>query len=87
MHVNPYAEPAPAPPYPEPTDPIPADDAAAQLGITRRTLNRYASEGRIAVVRHGRRSFVTRAAIADYWSRLHRDADRRRAAAEKRGRR
>lgn len=67
--------------------PLSADEAAVLLGITRRTLNRYAQDGRIATFRHAGRTWVSRAAIADYWSRVARAGDARRAAAEKRSRR
>lgn len=66
---------------------LPADEAAAVLGIARRTLNRYARLGRIAVVHHGGHAYVSRDAIKDYFSRQDREANQRRAAAEKRARR
>lgn len=64
-----------------------ADEAAEMMGIKRRTLNRYAAEGKIAIFHHAGRAYVSEDAISDYWSRRHRAADQRRAAAEKRTRR
>lgn len=62
-------------------------EAAELLGVSERTLVRYARDGKIAIVRHGGQSWVTADAIRDYWSRLDRAADQRRVAAEKRTRR
>jgi excisionase family DNA binding protein len=66
---------------------LPVVEACGNLGISRRTMNRYIEEGLIASVKHGGRLFISRRAIEDYWARQERAGDLKRAAAEKARRR
>lgn len=66
---------------------LPADEAARELDMHRRTLNRYLRDGLIAKVKHRGRTYVSRREIEEYWARQEHAGDLQRVAAEKQARR
>lgn len=59
------------------------DDAALELGVSRKTLIRYAQAGKVLRLYHGGRAYTTRASIEQYKASEAQKAEAKRAAAEK----
>lgn len=55
-------------------------EAAEALRVSRATLFRMVSEGRLAAIKHANRSYIERREIADYFDRLRAEAVKARAA-------
>lgn len=62
------------------------NEAAKALGVSRRTVYRYISEGKLAAFKHAGRNYVDARQIDDYFARLLAPADKARAARAKRHR-
>lgn len=53
--------------------------ATAQvLGVSVNTVYRMIEDGRIAAIAHGRKSWIDRDAITDYWARIKDESAKRR---------
>lgn len=59
------------------------DEAAAELGVTRSTLTRYARQGKVLRLYHAGRVYTTRASIEQYKATQASNAEAKRAAIER----
>jgi excisionase family DNA binding protein len=62
------------------------DQTAKALGVSRRTVYRYISEGLLGCFKHAGRNYVDAAQIEDYFARLLGSGDKERAQRAKRSR-
>lgn len=59
------------------------DDAAAELGVTRSTLARYARQGKVLRIYHAGRAYTTRASIEGYRANVAQAAEAKRVSLER----
>lgn len=59
------------------------DDAAAELGVTRSTLTRYARQGKVLRIYHAGRAYTTRASLENYRASAAQAAEAKRASLER----
>lgn len=56
----------------------PIDHAATLLNVSRRTLERWIADGRIAALKIGHRTLIEQAELDDFYARARADATRKR---------
>lgn len=65
------------------TDRLALDDVATELGVVRRTLERWIADGQIAALKIGHHTFIERSELDDFYARARADAARARSARAK----